>query len=429
LRLATGLSVLILAVATLGACAGIPKADMTLNTLAERYVRLALEIDVREPGYVDAYFGPEAWRADARAADLPVAQLKAAADLLLQDLNGLQASGVEEKQRLKVLTANVASARFRLDMIGGVRVPFREEAQNLFGQTPDLRPLATYDAALARIDRLVPGEGALPERIDAFRSRYVIPPDKLKAVMNAAISECRKRTAAHINLPKDESFTMETVTGVSWGAYNYYKGAHRSLIQINVNLPVPITSAIVYGCHEGYPGHHVQGIFNEKLYRDRGWVEFSVAPLYAPASSLNEGGADFGIQLAFPGDERAAFEVGTLFPLAGLDPATAPKAAALQEALAELNGATLTIAEMYLDGTIDRAKAVELTQRYQLASRERAETSVQFLDDYRSYTINYSVGEALIRAYVNRQGDDAKARWAAYVGLLTRPTLPSDLLP
>jgi hypothetical protein len=158
-------------------------------------------------------------------------------------------------------------------------------------------------------------------------------------------------------------------------------------------------------------------------------VEFSVAPLYAPASSLNEGGADFGIQLAFPGDERAAFEVGTLFPLAGLDPATAPKAAALQEALAELNGATLTIAEMYLDGTIDRAKAVELTQRYQLASRERAETSVQFLDDYRSYTINYSVGEALIRAYVNRQGDDAKARWAAYVGLLTRPTLPSDLLP
>jgi len=413
----------------LGACAGAPKADMTLNSLAERYVRLTLEIDVSEPGYVDAYFGPEAWREDARTAKAGVVEMKMAADTLLGDVKRWRSSGAEETQRAKVLAANIASARFRLDMIGGARAPFKEEVERLFGVTPVLKPLTDYDPVLVKIARLVPGKGSLPERIDRFRAKHVIPADKLSVVMNAAIAECRKRTATFITLPKDESFTMEAVTGVSWGAYNYYKGKNRSEIQINTNLPVPITSAIVYGCHEGYPGHHVQGIYNEKLYRERGWPEYSVAPLYAPASSLNEGGADFGIQLAFPDNERAAFEAKVLYPLAGLDPATAFDASELQQALGELNGANLTIAEMYLDQTIDRARAVELTQRYQLASREKAETSVRFIDDYRSYIINYSTGEALIRSYVDRLGGDAKARWAAYVGVMSKPTLPSDLMP
>jgi hypothetical protein len=402
---------------------------MTLNSLAERYARLALQIDVSEPGYVDAYFGPEAWSEDARAAKAGVVEMKMAADTLLRDVKRWRHSGAEEAQRTKVLAANITSARFRLDMIGGARAPFREEAERLFGVTPELKPLTDYDPVLVKIARLVPGKGSLPERIDKFRAKHVIPADKLSVVMNAAIAECRKRTSAYLALPKDESFTMEAVTGVSWGAYNYYKGDNRSEIQINTNLPVPITSAVVYGCHEGYPGHHVQGIYNEKLYRERGWPEFSVALLYAPASSLNEGGADFGIQLAFPDNERAAFEAKVLYPLAGLDPATAFDASELQQALGELNGANLTIAEMYLDHTIDRAGAVELTQRYQLASREKAETSVQFIDDYRSYIINYSTGEALIRSYVDRMGGDAQARWAAYIGIMSKPTLPSDLIP
>ena len=64
---------------------------------------------------------------------------------------------------------------------------------------------------------------------------------------------------------------------------------------------------------------------------------------------------------------------------------------------------------MYLDGNIDRGKALELTQRYQLVSRARAEQSLAFTDRYRSYVINYSSGEDLIRAYVERSGDTADA--------------------
>src|SRR5690606_13854765 len=143
-------------------------------------------------------------------------------------------------------------------------------------------------------------------------------------------------------------------------AYNYYKGDNRSLIEINTDLPVLIDRALLLGCHEGYPGHHVQGVYNERQYRQKGWVEFSIAPLYAPASPLNEGGADFGVDLAFPGDEREAYEARVLYPLAGLDPALAQGYADLREALEELGGARLSIAQMYLDGEISRETAIEL---------------------------------------------------------------------
>ncbi len=404
-----------------------PKMAEGIDDIARDYVRLVLEIDAHESGYVDAYFGPDAWREEARKNPRGQAALKVEADRLLHGLAAYRADDAELTQRARVLKANISSARFRLDMIGGVRVKFADEAEKLFALRPQLKPLSTYDGVLARIDRLAPGEGTLAERVEAFRSHYSIPENRVKAVMDAAIAECRRRTSEHIALPDGESFGMELVKGKSWGAYNYYKGDNRSLIQINTDLPVSIGNALILGCHEGYPGHHVQGIYNERVYRTRGWAEFSVAPLYAPAAPLNEGGADFGVELAFPGKERVRFEAEVLYPLAGLDPDTADADDEMRKATAELDKAALTVSQMFLDGEIDREQAITLNQKYKLAPRDAAEQSLKFDRDYRSYIINYSVGEDLVRSYVDRAGSDPAARWAAYEHILSTPTLPADL--
>jgi hypothetical protein len=422
--------VLVFVVALLmAACA--PRAEPDLSPMAESYVRLALEIGTHEEGYIDAYYGPTEWKVEAEASPRSTADLKTAADALSAEIAAaLERSRDEDvRRRAQALAAYVSSARFRLDMIDGERVPFVEEAERLFALRPTLRPLESYDAALERLDALVPGEGPLADRMQAVRDRYIIPADKLLGVMQAAIAECRRRTAEHIELPENERFELELVTGQSWGAYNYYQGDNHSLIQVNTDQPVYIDSAIGYGCHEGYPGHHVQGISAERLYRERGWVEYSIMPLFSPQGPLNEGGGNYGVDLAFPGNEKLVFERDTLFPLAGLDPATAPALADLQQALGELRGATLTIDQMYLDGQIDRARALELRQRYGVTSRARAERSLAFDDEYRSYVINYSAGEDLVRAYAERAGADNDARWRAYESILTQPTLPGDLAP
>jgi hypothetical protein len=412
----------------LAACAH--RAEPDLNPLAERYVRMSLEIGTHEEGYIDSYYGPAEWKTAAEAAPRSIDELQAVADALKIDLDAAASVARDEmvRRRARTLSAYVASARFRMDMMEGVRVPFVEEAERLFALRPEIAPLESYDAALARIEDVVPGEGPLAARMEAFSAQFVVPRDRAEAVMRAAIDECRRRSAAYIDLPENERFDFEFVTGVSWGAYNYYQGDNRSLIQVNMSLPLSIGSAIVYGCHEGYPGHHVQGMASERLYRERGWVEYAMMPLYSPQGPLNEGGGNYGVELAFPGDERVRFEQETLFPMAGIDPALAPSYYAMLDAMAALDGADRTIQAMYIDGVIDRRRAVELLQRYNLSSRAHAEQSLDFVDHYRSYVINYSSGLEIVRAYAERAGETQAARWAAYIRILNEPTLPSDLI-
>ena len=64
----------------------------------------------------------------------------------------------------------------------------------------------------------------LAQRYADWRKAFIIPKDKLDAVFQLAIKECRARTIAHLQLPPNESFTVEYVTNKPWGGYNWYKG-------------------------------------------------------------------------------------------------------------------------------------------------------------------------------------------------------------
>ena len=427
-----GLLALLLLVA---ACAPKPAPQTAapadpLDAIARQYVMLSLEIGTHEDGYIDAYCGPAEWKTAAEAAPRALPALAQAVDGLDATLATVDVSAREPlvRRRATFLRAQLNAARTRLRMLRGEKLSFREESLGLFGATPDIRPLESYDPVLAEIETLLPGPGTLAERVDAFQERFVIPADRLKPVFDRAIAECRARTAAHIPLPKGESFRMEFVTGKPWSGYNYYQGNLASLIQINTDLPIRISRAVDLGCHEGYPGHHALNyLLEQRLMRARGWMEYSVYPLYSPQSLIAEGSANYGIDLAFPGNEKLAFEMRELYPLAGLATTDAARLARLQTALTGLRGARFTIAQLYLDGQIDRAQAIALTQKYQLMSEARAKQSIGFTDAYRSYVINYGLGQDMVQDFVEAAGSDAKARWAAMERVISEPTLPSDL--
>lgn len=406
-----------------------PAKDLVLDRIAQDYVQLTLELGEQEAGYVDAYYGPAKWAEAAKLKSRDMRELgNGIVDLMLR-LDALPTSDdplVEARKRF--LSAQFEAAWTRHAMMQKERFPFDKEAKGLFGVTPVLEPLDSFDGALAKIEKLVPGEGPLHERVEAYQTRFTIPKNRLKPVFDAAIAECKRRTAVHIELPDDENFRMEFVTGKSWSGYNYYQGNFQSLIQINTDLPIRISRAVDLGCHEGYPGHHVYNmLLEQRLTREKGWQEFSVYPLYSPQSLIAEGSANYGIDLAFPGEERLEFEREVLYPLAGLDPAGAAEYFELQQALGEIKGARFTIARSYLDGDIDREEAVALIQKYQLVSRKRAEQSLSFNDQYRSYVINYGLGQDMVKAWVEAQGDGPVWRWKAMEKLLSEPMLPGDL--
>jgi len=400
-----------------------------MDALGAEFVKLALHMGRLDANYVDAYHGPAVWRADADELEPDADQLASDISDLRTRLDALDVSDGAAETRKAQLDKLLRAMGVRLSVVAGNTVSFDTEVAEIYDVAPPVYDLSEYDAVLAQIDGLVPGNGDLASRVDAFRNSLAIPEDQLQPVFDRAIAECRARTEAHYTLPEGENFRMEFVTDKSWSGYNYYQGGYESLIQINTDFPIIIDRAVDLGCHEGYPGHHVWNLFIEQeLVGERGWIEYTVNPLFGPFGPIAEGSANFGIELAFPANEKIAFERDVLFPMAGLDPADAPKLAALNALTGQLSHATNEVARRYLDGDITREDAVPLIQRYYLASTEKSAQRVSFIDTYRGYVINYNMGRDLAREWVDAAGDDTDARWDAFKAMLTGPITASDIV-
>jgi hypothetical protein len=404
-----------------------------MNKIAKKYVGLALAVGQHDENYVDAYYGPPEWQQQAKAERKSLDAIKQDAAPLIEQLKKLNVSAAEEIVRLRhqYLLKQLESLAARVGMLKGAKMTFDEESKALYDTVAPTYAESHFQAILGRIEKLLPGRAPLAERVEAYKREFIIPKEKLDIVFKAAIEEARLRTKRQVTLPPAETFELEYVTGKSWSGYNWYKGNSHSLIQINTDLPIFIDRAIDLACHEGYPGHHVYNVLLEQhLMKERGWIEFAVYPLFSPQSLIAEGSANFGIEVAFPGSERIAFESKRLFPLAGIDPSKAEKYYKVQALLAELNYAGNEAARRYLNGEINREQAAEWLVKYTLVAPERAAQRVRFFDQYRSYVINYNWGQELVKRYIERKGgtnDQPATRWAEFKKLLSSPRLPSGL--
>lgn len=417
---------------SLAACSTIDPVPPTIDKLARDYLALQLAIGEKDPGYVDAYYGPEdlAEKAKAEDAGMTLPMLQARVVALDATLSAIPVDpGTAEAGRVRYLRAMLDSAKTRLRVLRGEKIPFVDEAEGLFDVRPEIIDLSTLDPVVARIDKLVPGEGPLHQRINAYRDKFVIPEDKLRTVIDAAVAECRKRTLPHIPLPESERFDLSLVTDKPWGGFNYYQGDYHSVIEINTDLPTRLDRAVDVGCHEAYPGHHV---YSTVIERDRvnalGEIEYTLLPLYSPRAIVSEGSAEYGVKMAFPGNTQLEYERDVLAPLAGLDASDIQAYYDLRKATSDLSPAQYTIAAGYLDGTMTREETIEASMKYMLASRQRAEQSLKFYDTYRSYVVNYGMGQKIVGDYVEAGNADMATRWERFIGILNSPTLPEDLI-
>lgn len=402
------------------------QAAAALNAAGEDFVKLSLALGEHDPAFVDAYHGPAEWAEEAKAEARSLDALETDAEALL--ITVARANADAPSIRGAMLEKLIRAALTRIQMTSGDTFSFNEETRLLYDAVAPDYDIAAFDAALAEIDVLIPGDAPLHERVDAFRNSLAIPHDKLQSVFDAAIAECRNRTLAHYELPENESFHLEFVTDKPWSGYNWYQGGFESLIQVNTDFPIIIDRAVDLGCHEGYPGHHTWNVMLERdLLNDKGWIEYSVYPLFSPLSVTAEGSANYGIELAFPGDEKISFERDVLFPLAGLDPSKAETLDTLNKARRKLSHARNHIAREYLDGRISRDEAIDMLTKYGLQSRERAEQGVRFIETYRGYVINYNLGRDLVEDYVNANAVGRQSTWDAFRTLLTTPLAASDL--
>ena len=412
--------------------------ELKMNNIAEDYVKLVLNIGQYDADFVDAYYGPEEWR-NSLKSDLPFdstayKNLSSKTDELLNELESLGEYKADELEtlRFRYLYKQLLACKTKIFMLNGVLLPFDEETKALYDASAPIHNDEFFQSAIAELDKILPGKGDVAKRLNEFKMKFVIPTDKLKDVFNAAIKECRTRTLNHIKLPEQESFKVEYVKDKPWGAYNWYKGNFYSVIQVNTDLPIYIDRAVDLAAHEGYPGHHVYNVLLESnLAKKRNWAEFKVYALFSPQSLIAEGTANYGIAVAFPGDERIKFEKEVLFPLAGLNPEEADLFYKVLELQKNFSYSGNEAARYFLDGLWTREQTVEWLMKNALRTKDSADKYVSFIEKYRSYVINYNLGMDIVKDYIERNGgteNNKGKRWELFEHLLSTPQTPSGLI-
>lgn len=385
------------------------------------YAHLGLRLDRLAPGTVDAWIGPPAWRA-AVAAEPPPAPtaLHAAAAHLLETLPGMGYGAARTAYLARQVTALEAQAR----VLAGEAIPFAEQARRYFDIEPAREPEATFAAAHAALDALLPGSGPLLERRAAWHRRFQAPAAQVAPLLPAVVAAVRARTLPHIALPAGEAVEIRLTHDQPWAAYNWYLGGARSLIEINTDLPIQADRLVDLLAHEGYPGHHTEHALREaEQFQEQGLGEYAIQIINTPESLLSEAIATSARELIFPGDSDLVWLAGAVFPALGLDadPAQAERIRAAEHALAAVRGNAAFL--LHEDGR-PAGEVAAYIAHWSLRRPEEADHALKFLQSplWRVYTFTYYYGHRLLQPLL--AGPD---RFAVFRALCTSSVYPALL--
>jgi len=377
---------------------------------AEAYILLGLRLGRHVDGLVDAYYGPPELkeRVDAEPLVEPPG-LVAEADALVADLDD------------GWLRDQAVGLRTYAGTLAGEEISYSDEVERCYGVRPVQQATEVYEGAHERLDELLLGGGALPQRYQAWRRSCTIPDELVVPALRDAAAELRSATAALVDLPAGEEAVVEPVRTEPWWAFNYYLGGLRSRVVVNLDVPTTCHEVVHLAAHEIYPGHHTDHAVKEQLLiRDRGLIEESIQMVPTPAPLLQEGIAELGPSIVRDDDLQARLVAA--LGRHGLD-YDAVRSEAIAAARRALRRVTVDAALMIHEHGVSVEEAETYVQRWSLSTAEEAAHSVGFVIDptWRAYTITYSAGRELCEAWVG--GEPAR-----FVRLLTEQVRVADLL-
>jgi len=388
---------------------------MSTDEISRRYIELAFDIERHVEGFVDAYFGPPELKERPEAR--PPAMI---ADEIAALRNTVAASDYPESRR-GYLDVQLRGMQATARKLAGEELSYADEVRACFDIDPVFTPESVFEAANAELAELLPGAGPLPERMAQWRERFTVSHEAAREMIATIAAEARRRTAALVELPEDESIEFSLVSDKPWAGYNWYLGGGRSLVEINTDLPIRANSLLDLVCHEAYPGHHAEHALKEaRLFRDRGWGEQAIQLINTPECVISEGIATLAADQIF-GDDAHEWAAAHLYPIGDIagDPERERRVEAAQWSLRALSG---NAAIMLHERGADPEEVVAYIMRYGLRSEREARQSLRFISTplWRTYTFTYYVGRDLLGRWL--ASGDGRERFRA---LLTEQAYPS----
>ena len=360
------------------------------NDIGTAYVRLALAIEQHQPSYIDAFFGPAAWKTRAEMeGKLALSELSARALTLARSIESLAA----DSQRTRFLAKQVTAMQTTLRILAGESVPYLDEVEQVYDISPERVDDRVLEEARRTLENLLPGNGSLNERLLERRRRFQVGNEAAAELFAIASTETRRRTRRFFDLPEDEAVEIRFVADKPWSAYNWYVGNGRSLVEINSDSPFRANGIVGLMTHEAYPGHHTEHAIKELgIYKGLGWPEASVLLINAPECVVSEGIATTAHEVIFAEGEVERWQRAELYPRAGVhDDLSSEEVDQLSKAQRALVGASDNAALMlHVDGR-PVEEIIAYLLRYSGRTRQEAERSIRFLTEplSRSYTFTY----------------------------------------
>ncbi len=187
--------------------------EVAVVTHAERYLELGLRLGRHVDGLVDSYYGPPELKEQTDSEPVVAAsQLAADAETLLGELPD---GWLRDQVRGCATYARV---------LAGDDISYSDEVEQCYGVRPVMTDAGVYEAAHAELDDLLPGDGSLFERRQAWRTGQLVDGALALAVLDDLLPLLRERTEAIVPLPVGEQLTLEPVQDEPWWAFNYYLG-------------------------------------------------------------------------------------------------------------------------------------------------------------------------------------------------------------
>lgn len=391
--------------------------------IGEEFIRLAFAIEEHLPGYVDAYYGPEKWQAQAKQeGKLPLQDLTGRAARLSNDIS--QADGMDA-QRRDFLARHVEAMQMSLRLLAGEEVPLTEEVEAIYDVQPEWRDEANFEEAHEELDRLLPPGGSLAERKQAWERSLEIPVEKAKELLPSVIQRLRELTQKKFNLPDGEDFTLEFVSDQPWMAYNWYLGGFQSRIEINTDLPQRVNELAGLIAHEAYPGHHTELSIKEgKLVKQKNYYEHTIALINAPSCVISEGIATSALETILTDKEMEDWYRQNLLPRADMSHIDPIRMVEVEKALRKTRGIMGNVSFMLYDQHRSAEEAERYLQRYALSTEQERKHLIRFVSEplSRSYVFTYSMGYDLLEelfAHGDRDG--------YFKRLLEQPVTPGQV--
>lgn len=397
------------------------------DPIARAYLLLALRLDQHVPGLVDGYFGPRDLKAQVDMESLrPPAGLAEDA----AELRERVAREVDEPDRRRWLAAQLLALRTQAARRAGEQLPYVDEVTRCFDAVPARAPASVYADVRRELDGLLPGSGDLVDRVEVWDDSFVIPPDRVRTVVDALLPAIRDVVLSLFPAPEGESLQVSLVTAQPWSGYNWYDGGLRSRVDLNIDLPIRPAALVETLSHETFPGHHLEHAWKEaRLVVEQGRLESSVLLINAPECYVSEGLAELGRRYTLDSAIRLEL-VRTACRLAGLpaDEDDVRRQLAVSAAVHRLRGASGDAALMRHAEGASRDVVLAFLHDEALMPAARAAKRMEFIEHplWRTYVFSYAGGEDLLGAWCDAAGDATGTR-ARFLRLLTEQLTPSGI--